>query len=155
MKILWNENKFNSRCRELLIAMAERYLEEHRKSAEKDPLGTRFAELKSFFKFDELEMELLKYAYVRQVTAFSCDPYPGRRNNANRVPRMNFYAMAIDRSVAEVREQCKESARLRKYDFLDGDLDIRSGVQEFLDGQDSEPLRGQFFEIAKPKDVLP
>ena len=155
LKILWNEKKFNSRCRELLIAMTERYLEEHRKSAEKDPLGTRFAELKSFFKFDELEMELLKYAYVRQATAFSCDPYPGRRNNANRVLRMNFYAMAIDRSVAEVREQCKESARLRKYDFLDGDLDIRSGVQEFLDGQDSEPLQGQFFEIAKPKDVLP
>ena len=155
LKILWNEKALNVRCRELLIAMTEGYLEEHCKAGEKDPLCARFSELRSFFKFDELEMELLKYAYVRQATVFSCDPYRGQRNNANRIPRINFCAMAIDHSVAEVREQSKETARLRKYDFIDGELDLRSSVQEFLDGQDNRPLQGQFFEIATPKDVLP
>ena len=155
LQTLWNSKECNARCRELLIAMSDRYLEKHSATADKDPLAVRFDELRAFFKFDELEMDLLRLAYVRQTTAFSCDPYPGRRGNANRIPRMNFYAMAIDRSVGEVLEQNRESARLRKYDFIDEDFDIRSGVQEFLDGQDNRPLQGQFFEIAKPKDVLP
>lgn len=155
LQILWNSKEYNARCRELLIAMADRYLEKHKASVGKDPLAVRFAELQAFFKFDDLEMELLKLAYIRQATVFTNDPYPGRRGNANRIPRMNFYAMAIDRSVGEVEEQALETARLRKYDFLDNDFDIRSGIREFLDGQDNRPLQGQFFEIAKPKDVLP
>ena len=155
LQILWNSKEYNARCRELLIAMADRYLEKHEASVGKDPLAVRFAELQAFFKFDDLEMELLKLAYIRQATVFTNDPYPGRRGNANRIPRMNFYAMAIDRSVGEVEEQALETARLRKYDFLDNDFDIRSGIREFLDGHDNRPLQGQFFEIAKPKDVLP
>lgn len=155
LQILWNSKEYNARCRELLIAMVDRYLEKHEASVGKDPLAVRFGELQAFFKFDDLEMELLKLAYIRQATVFTNDPYPGRRGNANRIPRMNFYAMAIDRSVGEVEEQALETARLRKYDFLDNDFDIRSGIREFLDGQDNRPLQGQFFEIAKPKDVLP
>lgn len=155
LKMLWNEKDLSLRCRELLVAMTSAYLEKHHESAEKDMLAARFAELKAFFKFDDLEMEMLKYAYVRQGTVFCCDPYPNRRGSANKIPRYNFYAMAIDRSVAEVREQAHETSRLRKYDFLDVDLDIRSGLQEFLEGQDNHPLQGQFFEIAQPKDVLP
>lgn len=140
LQILWNSQEYNARCRELLIAMADRYLEKHKASVGKDPLAVRFGELQAFFKFDDLEMELLKLAYIRQATVFTSDPYPGRRGNANRIPRMNFYAMAIDRSVGEVEEQALETARLRKYDFLDNDFDIRSGVREFLDGQDNLPL---------------
>ena len=155
LKMLWNEKTLSSRCRELVMIMTSAYLRNHRDAADRDILAARFAELKAFFRFDDLEMELLKYAYVREGTVFCCDPYPNRRGSANKMPRFNFYAMAIDRSVVEVREQARETSRLRKYDFLDGDLDIRSGIQEFLEGQDNRPLQGQFFEIAHPTDVLP
>ena len=42
--------------------------------------------------------------------------------------------MCVDRSVAEVRALCGRTSALRKYDFVDEDLDINEAVQEFLIG---------------------
>ena len=154
--LLWNDKERREKCRKLLIGIVDGFIETHTKAAEGDALKGRFEELRRFFKFTDLEMDAIKYAFVKSSTAFECDPFEGRRsNNDLRNERLNFFAMCIDHSIAEVRELRNNESRIRKYDFLDNDLDIRGTIQEFLNGEDDKPLQGRFYRKAKADDVLP
>lgn len=42
--------------------------------------------------------------YFDPIVDLTSDTDPSRRGTANRMPRLNFYAMEIDRSVAEVKD---------------------------------------------------
>ena len=109
----------------MLLQIVNGFIESRAKAAEGDVLKGRFEELRRFFKFTDLEMDAIKYAFVRSSTAFESDPYRGRRsNNDLKNERLNFFAMCIDHSVAEVRELRNNESRLRKYDFLDDDLSL-------------------------------
>ena len=153
---LWNDKEHREKCRKLLIGFVDGFISDRMKAAEGDVLKGRFEELRRFFKFTDLEMDAIKYAFVKNSTAFESDPFEGRRsNNERRNDRLNFFAMCIDHSVAEVRELRNNESRLRKYDFLDEDLDIRGSIQEFLNGEDDKPLQGRFYRKAKADDVLP
>jgi len=155
LQAIWNDRSANARCRDMLASLTSRYLKAHLKTARKDVLRRRFDELARFFKFTELEAEVLKFAYIRGTTPFNSDPFAGRRSGVNWNARMNFYAMAIDRSVAEVKAACGAGSRLRRYDFVDNDLDIRDKIQEYLAGEDDKPLQGRFFRERRVRDVLP
>lgn len=155
LQSIWNEKSMNARCRAMLAALVERYLGSSEKRARQDVLRLRFEETGRFFKFTDLELEILRFAYIRGTTAFNSDPFAGRRNGTNWNQRMNFYAMALDRSVAEVKAACAADACLRKYEFINSDLDIKSDIQEYLAGEDNKPLQGRFFRERKMKDVLP
>ncbi len=153
---LWNDKEHREKCRKLLIGFVDGFISDRMKAAEGDVLKSRFDELRRFFKFTDLEMDAIKYAFVKNSTTFESDPFEGRRsNNERRNDRLNFFAMCIDHSVAEVRELRNNESRLRKYDFLDEDLDIRGSIQEFLNGEDDKPLQGRFYRKAKADDVLP
>ena len=153
---LWNNKERRERCRRLLLGIVDGFIATRTKAAEGDVLKSRFDELRSFFKFTDLEMDAIKYAFVKSSTAFESDPFEGRRSsNDLRNERLNFFAMCIDHSIAEVRELRNGESRLRKYDFLDSDLDIRGSIQEFLNGEDDRPLQGRFYRKAKMDDVLP
>ena len=151
---LWNDKEHREKCRKLLIGIVDDFVAARTKAAEGDALKGRFDELRRFFKFTDLEMDAIKYAFVKSSTAFESDPFAGRTNDLKN-ERLNFFAMCIDHSVAEVRELRNNESRLRKYDFLDNDLDIRGPIQEFLNGEDDKPLQGRFYRRAKVDDVLP
>ena len=153
---LWNSKEHRETCRQLLVEIADEFTAGRMKAAADDPLRKRFSELKRFFKFSDLEIAALMYSFVKVNTAFTNDPFSGRRaNNDLKNDRLNFFAMCIDRSVAEVRELRNSESRLRKYDFLDSDLDIRGCIQDYLTGEDDKPLQGRFYRKAKCEDVLP
>ena len=155
---LWNSKEYREKCRKLLVDIAEEFIADRAKAAEGDALKARFDELERFFKFTDLEMDALKYAFVKGNTVFSNDPFLSRCSSSNndlKNDRMNFFAMCIDHSIAEVRELRNGESRLRKYDFLDSDLDIRGSIQDYLCGEDEKPLQGRFYRKANPNDVLP
>ena len=155
LRCLWNERSTFETCRTLLIEIVDGYLAEKKDLAGQDELKSRFDELGKFFKLSELDLAMLKLAFVRSGTVFSNDPFSGRRGSTLKNERMKFYAMCIDRSVAEVRALCGRTSALRKYDFVDEDLDINEAVQEFLNGEEQEPLQGRFYRRAEPEEVLP
>ena len=155
IQTLWNNNDHNAACRKLLLEIVDGFIASRMKSADDDPLKARFDELRCFFKLTDLEMDALKYAFVKGGTVFSCDPFSHRRSTDSKNDRTNFFAMCIDHSVAEVRELRNNESRLRKYDFLDDDLDICGSIQEYLNGEDDKPLQGRFYRKAKPDDILP
>ena len=153
---IWNMKDLRGQIRKLLLGVMSRFCAEQEASAKGDPLKARFDEIRKFFKLNELEGSILELAYVRASTDFERDPFCEHRGNGelwNR--RMDFYAMAIDRSVGEVRELRNEKSKLRKYDFVDEGLDIRGGVLEFLNGSSAEALQGRFYRKAKKGEVLP
>ena len=153
---LWNDKEHREKCRKLLLQIVDGFIADRTKAAEGDPLKGRFEELRRFFKFTDLEMDAIKYAFVRSSTAFESDPYSVRRPYSDlRNERLNFFAMCIDHSVAEVHDLRNNESRLRKYDFLDDNLDIRGSIQEFLNGEDDRPLQGRFYRKAQADDVLP
>ena len=153
---LWNIKEHRESCRELLIGIVDEFVAARTKAADGDPMKARFDELKRFFKLSDLEIDAIKHAFVEGNTMFTRDPFEERRsNNDLKNDRLNFFAMCIDHSIAEVRELRNAESRLRKYDFLDGDLDIRGGLQDYLTGADDTPLQGRFYRKAKAEDVLP
>ena len=153
---LWNRKEHRETCRQILIEIADEFTAGRMTASANDPLRKRFDELKRFFKFSDLEIAALGYSFVKGNTPFANDPFSGRRtNNDLKNDRLNFFAMCIDRSVAEVRELRNSESRLRKYDFLDSDLDIRSCIQDYLTGEDNSPLQGRFYRKSKCEDVLP
>ncbi len=152
---LWNDKAHHAACRKVLLEIVDGFIAGVEKAAAADPLKARFDELRRFFKFSDLEMDALQYAFIRGSTIFSNDPFEGRHSNTFKNDRLNFFAMCVDHSVAEVRELRNNASRLRKYDFIDDDLDIRGPVQEYLNGEDDKPLQGRFYREAKADDVLP
>lgn len=153
---LWNDRELGSACRKLLIEIADGYVAERESCGESDALKARFDELARFFRLSDAELAMLKLVFVRGSTVFRFDPFShGLRNNSLKNARIDFLAMCVDRSVPEVREMCGRRSQLRKYDFIDEDLDICGSVQEFLNGEDDKPLQGRFYRKAEVAEVLP
>lgn len=70
--LLWNDKEHRERCRKLLIGIVDGFIADRTKAVEGDVLKSRFDELRRFFKFTDLEMDAIKYAFVRSSTAFEC-----------------------------------------------------------------------------------
>ena len=153
---LWNDKEHREKCRKLLLQIVDGFIAARTKAAEGDELKTHFDELRRFFKFSDLEMDAIKYAFVKGSTVFDCNPYGCRRaGNGFKSDYLNFFAMSIDHSVAEVRTLRNNGSPLMKYGVLDSDLDICGSIQEFLNGEDVTPLQGRFYRKAKADEVLP
>ena len=148
---LWNNEKTRGKCRAVLDAVRE-YM--HADSAEgkkgEDVLEKRFADLKRVLKLDDLEAEILMFAYVRDQTCFS---WPVRVEDRE---KPLYYAMALDRSYAEVAKALSPQGRILKFNLLDNDYDFaRRTLGCFMDGTCDEPIERRFYTKGAGKDVLP
>ena len=102
---LWNHERTRDKCRAVLDAMREYMLADA--GASKDIVETRFAELKRVLKLDDLESEILMLAYIRDQTCFS---WPLRVEDRE---KSLYYAMALDRSYAEVARAMSPQGKLK------------------------------------------
>ena len=156
LQTIWNDRRLNAGCRALLLEIVEAFTEKRRKASDGDALKGRFDELGSFFKLDDVEFNVLQFLFVRNCTAFADNPLGGRSHRGEyKQLQADFCAMCIDRSVAEVRRLRGSESRLRKYEFIDEDFDLRPDILAYLEGEDDEPLQGRFYRKAKTDDILP
>jgi SpoVK/Ycf46/Vps4 family AAA+-type ATPase len=156
LQSIWNDRKLNPQCRAFLIEVVDAFTEKRRQAAEGDALKGRFEELAKFFKLDDLEISALQYLFVKTSTAFTDNPFSGHFSRGGyQNMKVDFCAMCIDRSVAEVRKLRGGESRLRKYEFVDDDFDLNCDIRSYLNGEDKEPLQGRFFRKARPNDILP
>ena len=145
---LWNHERTRDKCRVVLDAMREYMLAEAGTS--KDLVETRFAELKRALKLDDLESEILILAYIRDQTCFS---WPLRVEDRE---KSLYYAMALDRSYAEVARAMSPQGKLLKYNLLDGDYDFcRRTLGGYMDGTTDETIERRFYVMCDDSDVLP
>jgi len=146
---LWNRDGSRGTCRVVLDTM-RRYVMDELPRKTNEAVERRFAELKSSLKLSDLETDILVFAYIRDQTCF-CWP---RRIEDREKPL--YYAMALDRSFAEVSKAMSPGGRLLKFGLLDDSYDFgRRAIGGFMDGVVSEPLERRFYTRTGNGDILP
>ena len=146
---LWNHAERRDKCRAVLESICECMLADARGRGE-DVLEKRFADLKRVLKLDDLESDILAFAYVRDQTCFS---WPLRVEDRE---KPLYYAMALDRSYAEVAKAMSPQGKLLKFNLLDNDYDFsRRTLGGFMDGTSDEAIERRFYTKGDGKDVLP
>ena len=149
LQVLWNYDGSRDKCRAVLNAMRE-YMAEDSEKVGADIVARRFAELKRVLKLDDLESEILTLAYVRDQTCFS---WPVRVEDRE---KPLYYAMALDRSYAEVAQAMSAQGKLLKFNLLDGDFDFcRRTLGGYMDGTSEETIERRFYLKCDGTDVLP
>ena len=146
---LWNHEGSRDKCRAVLDAIREYMLAD---SSERGPdvVEKRFADLKRVLKLDDLESDILMFAYVRDQTCFS---WPLRVEDRE---KPLYYAMALDHSYAEVSKALSPKGKLLKFNLLDNDYDFsRRTLGGFMDGTSEEAIERRFYTKGDGKDVLP
>ncbi|MBR3223450.1 MAG: ATP-binding protein [Kiritimatiellae bacterium] len=146
---LWNNEGSRDKCQAVLDAARE-YMEADCKGRGDDVVSRRFGELKRVLKLDDLESEILVFAYVRDQTCFS---WPIRVEDRE---KPMYYAMALDRSYDEVTRAMTPQGKLLKLGLLDNDYDFsRRTLGGFMDGTSKETIERRFYAKSEGKDVLP
>ena len=146
---LWNHKGSRDKCRTVLDAIRE-YMLADSSECGADVVERRFADLKRVLKLDDLESDILMFAYVRDQTCFS---WPLRVEDRE---KPFYYAMAIDRSYDEVVKALSPKGKLLKFNLLDNDYDFsRRTLGGFMDGTSEEAIERRFYTKDDGKDVLP
>jgi len=148
LQVLWNHEDSRDKCREVLEAMREYMLADTWKGT--DVMENRFAELKRVLKLDDLEAEILTFAYVHDQTCFC---WPCRVEDRD---KPLYYAMALDRSYAEVAKAMSAQGTLLRFGLLDGDYDFnRHTLGGFMDGTSDETISRRFYRKLDTDAALP
>ena len=146
---LWNNESLRGKCREVLNSLC-RFMLASASNKEHDTAERRLAELKNALKLDDLEAEILTFAYVRDQTCFC---WPCRIEDRE---KPLYYAMALDRSYGEVQKALSPQGKLLKLGLLDDDYDFSRGtLRGFMDGTSDETIQRRFYSKSDAKDLLP
>ncbi len=146
---LWNTPGNRGKCRIVLGAVRE-CMDADCRDGSHDTLAQRFAELKRIMKLDDLEIEILVFSYVREQTCFSWPTHVPDRD------KPLYYAMALDRSYAEVVKALSPDGTILKFNLLDGEYDFcRRTLGGYLDGTTDETIERRFYTKTDFAEVLP
>ena len=147
--VLWNNETARRKCREIVLAAVD-YIRAKCPQPEDDPLAARFDYLRRTLKLSDLEAEILTLAYVKSDSNYD---WP-HRLVVRQVPK--YYAMALDRSIDEVRGALSPHGRLMKFALLDDDFDFsRRTLGNFMDGSSDVALSCRFYDKLNCEDALP
>ena len=145
---LWNTAKANAKCRVILAGIKD-CISEEKQGDDEDPIETRFSDLKRLLRLSDLESEILLVAYAQRETCFD---WP-RRVESREKPL--FYAMALDRSFAEISHVMTAKSKLRKFNLLDRDWDFNCRTfSGYIDGT-ADAIERQFYRKSEETDILP
>lgn len=138
---LWNHPEHADRVRLLMGAVKKVLLRAFRPARDRrEDIESRLEELWNTFHLDEIECEVMLVSYLVSETCFC---WPRRVENGE---KPLFFAMAINRSYAEVQKALSPTGSLRKFNVLDCDFDFNGRVYGgFLTGADAEAFESRFY----------
>lgn len=149
-RILWNHEDTRDKCKSVLEKIRNLLLPQGGETMDGEIVAKRFAEIKRLLRLSDLENDILVLSYVIAQTNFA---WPRHVSDSY---KPLFYAMAIDRSLAEVENVMTGKGKLRKFDLLEEDWDFnRHTIGCFINGTDSEALERRFYRKSEEQDLLP
>ena len=149
-QIIWNNERMRAKFKVVLENIHDYIIADIPPSGKSEPLETRFNEVKRLMRLSDLEREILMLAYIKSQTCFE---WPCRIEDRE---KPLFYAMALDRSFAEVSKAMTAKGSLRKFGLLDNDWDFNCRtLSGFMDGTDAEALERRFYKKSEDEDILP
>ena len=148
-RVIWNHENMRKKCRLVLNAICD-FMIADCGGSKSDIVEKRFADLKRILRLDDIETEILMFAYVREQTCFS---WPIRVEDRE---KPLYYAMALDRSYAEVAKAMSAKGKLLKFNLLDSDFDFSCRtLGGFMDGTSDEAIEHRFYSKMDGSDILP
>lgn len=147
---IWNEKSLRKKCRAALKVFRDRLLEKFSERNGDEEFERRFGELCRFLGLNAVESDLLMLLYVRYATVF--DDFP---TGVSRSGLLNYFAMTVDRSLAEVQAAFSRKGKLRLYNCVDDDLKFNvADFAGYLEGMESSPLDQKYYR-AYSGEILP
>ena len=148
---LWNFESLRGKCKTVLDSIRGYIAKDWGcDNSTGDVMAARFRNVKKMLKLTDLEAEIFMLAYVRDNTCF-CWP---RRVDDRDKPM--FFAMALDRSYAEVAQAMSAKGKLMKFGVIDADFDFnRRTLGGYMDGASDEAIERRFYRKVDDKEVLP
>lgn len=148
MRDLWRAVPF----RQQFIVLAEKILQAmQQKAAEAAPSDEagRWQELVDTMQLSELEADVLwiTRAYGPLDLLVVCSENSRHSNEDD--TKIKFIAKCLNCSVNQIRDLVREDAKLRRYNFIDDDIDFVYRLENFLNGLSKEPLNSNFFRKAQ------
>ena len=148
-RAIWNHEGMRKKCRFVLDAICD-FMVADCGGSKSDIVEKRFSDLKRVLRLDDIEVEILMFAYVRDQTCFS---WPVRLEDRE---KPLYYAMALDRSYAEVAKAMSAKGKLIKFNLLDSDFDFsRRTLGGFMDGTSDDAIEHRFYSKMEGNDILP
>ena len=146
---LWNYTDYRKKTRLVMEAIYKELQVYFPKGANPEGVEQRLKELQQVLKLNDLEREILTFAYLKNNT---CLEYPRRTDVAE---RPMYFAMALDRSYGEVLAAMGPKGRLRKFNILDDDWDFNGRAYgSFMCGTEQDALERRFYKKCE-EAVLP
>lgn len=139
---LWNDRGHWRKTREIVLSVVDRRLSEI-KDRGKGETEKRLDYVGRVFGFDEVEKELLAFAFVFDLFQMK---FPDSLYSVDRTKRVLFMAMATDLPFEDVRRALDAKSKLLKFNCLDSDLQVvHDPVGDYIGGSDNEALEGKFY----------
>lgn len=146
---IWNHEWARERCKIVLESIHD-YLVGNGGRRKEEVIERRFDHLARLLQLSDLEREVLILSYIRGQTCFA---WPCRVENRE---KPLYYAMALDRSLAEVTQVMNAKSKLRKYNLLDSDWDFNCRtIGGYIDGTDADAIERRFYKKSEETDILP
>ena len=147
---IWNNEHMRDKFKIVLQSIHDYMVDDIVPSGKVEPLEKRFKKVKQLLKLSDLESEIFLLAYVKCQTCFD---WPCRVEDRE---KPLYYAMALDRSYAEVSKAMSATGTLRKYGLLDNSWDFNlRAIGGYMDGTDAEAFERRFYKKSEEKDILP
>lgn len=150
LQSVWNADGMRRKCKAVLKAIGKSILAGLKTSEEKEGLEVRLEELQRVLKLNDIEREILTFAYLKSET---CLEYPRRIDTSE---RPKYFAMALNRAYGEVLGAMSPNGRLRKFNLLDNDWDFcHRGYGPYLCGTEAAALERRFYRKCETVESLP
>lgn len=153
LSALWSDLSTRKVCQVMLEEMATEVINEcvADEKREKDAIIARFDNLCESIKLNELEREILLFAYLLRESTFTLP------EKIDRVDFPYYVAMGLDRSYAEVKAVMNPEGRLLTFGLLDEDWDFNSRYLGYFNGAGSEGeiLKERLYRAVDLTETLP
>lgn len=149
-RVLWNTGAARDKCKGILNGICEYTIRDMGADDGDDTARARLAALRKTFRLTSLEAAIVTLTYVVNETCFQ---WPSRCSVRQ---RPLLYAMALDRSLAEVSAALSGKGRLRRFGLIDERFCFNEAAfGGFMDGTEADAVSRRFYRKCEVEDALP
>jgi len=146
IQALWNSKDTRSKLKKYLKRIIERYVNDIDATIIEDPdynnmYEERFKILKENFQLSDTEITFLIMIIMIEDNYLDSSDFK-RYSGLGLVQR---FSALMGCSVASVMQVASPKGKLRRFGFIDEDMDLKSGIQYFLNGVDDQPLSSRYY----------
>ena len=151
---LWNSKTTRLKLKKTLNNIVEQYINDINNVISKIPdyknmYEERFKLLKENFQLSDNEITVLIMQIMIDENYLDSSDFQ-RHNKLGLIQR---FSALVGCSVANMLQIVSPKGKLRRFGFIDENIDLTSGIQSFLNGMDDQPLSSKYYSQIEDKPL--